>query len=176
VREVGIETRVAVFDQHRELLDAETTVAGAVAPEGNDTVFPGGKPVHVAAYLAKFNFPAAHHRRPVRTLSGGERNRLALARFLLTPANLLLLDEPTNDLDLDTVRTLEEALVSFDGTVLVVSHDRMFLDRVATRLLVFEALPDGGRGTWLQPGGWATYRRLRGEALAAEREAARRCR
>ena len=174
VREVGVETRVAVFDQHRELLDAETTVAGAVAPEGNDTVFPGGKPVHIAAYLSKFNFPAAHHRRPVRTLSGGERNRLALARFLLTPANLLLLDEPTNDLDLDTVRTLEEALVSFDGTVVVVSHDRMFLDRVATRLLVFEALPDGGRGTWLQPGGWATYRRLRGEALAAEREAARR--
>jgi ATP-binding cassette subfamily F protein uup len=166
-RELGPETVIATFDQHRMVLDDQQSIQRVVAPDGNDTVFPGGKPMHVAGWLARFAFNARHLPMAVSSLSGGERNRLALARFLLEPANVLLLDEPTNDLDLQTLAILEEAVLGFGGTVVVVSHDRWFLDRVATRLMVFEDLPpatfgaDPIRHVHIQPGGWSTYRRLR---------------
>ncbi len=177
VRNEGPETRIATFDQHRTVLDPTRSIQLTIAPDGNDTVFPGGKPMHVAAWLARFAFSAKHLPMNVSALSGGERNRLAMARFLLEPANVLLLDEPTNDLDLATLAVLEEALMSFAGTVVVVSHDRWFLDRVATRLLVFEDLPPvklGGeerRNLFIQPGGWTSYRRIRWPELVAMRTA-----
>jgi len=176
-RDEGPETRVATFDQHRTVLDPTRSIQLTIAPDGNDIVFPGGKPMHVAGWLARFAFTAKHLPMNVSALSGGERNRLAMARFLLEPANVLLLDEPTNDLDLATLAVLEEALLGFAGTVVVVSHDRWFLDRVATRLLVFEDLPPervGGetrRNLFIQPGGWTHYRRLRGPELDAMRTA-----
>ncbi len=176
-RVVGTETRMAIFDQHRAALDPNRTIQETIAPDGNDTVYPGGKPTHVAAYLARFAFSSRHLPMNVSALSGGERNRLALARFLLEPANVLGLDEPTNDLDLATLAVLEEALIGFSGTVVVVSHDRWFLDRVATRLVVFEELPPevpGGaprKNLFVQPGGWTSYRRLRGPELEALRTA-----
>ncbi|MCC6622619.1 MAG: ABC-F family ATP-binding cassette domain-containing protein [Deltaproteobacteria bacterium] len=172
---VGPETRFAYFDQHRSELDDAATVFGTVTPEGNDTCYPGGgKPMHAAAWLARFAFDARHFQMPVGSLSGGERNRLALARFLLQPANVLLFDEPTNDLDLQTLHVLEEAILAFDGTVVVVSHDRSFLDRVATAILAFEGDDDGtaaGTHVHFQPGDWTTYRRLRVPELEARREA-----
>jgi ATP-binding cassette subfamily F protein uup len=173
----GPETKIATFDQHRLVLEPKSSIQRIVAPDGNDTVFPGGKPMHVAAYLARFAFSARHLPMAVEALSGGERNRLALARFLLEPANVMFLDEPTNDLDLQTLAVLEEAVLAFTGTVVVVSHDRWFLDRVATRLLVFEDLPPenvGGnprRNVHIQPGGWSTYRRLRWPEIEQLREA-----
>jgi ATP-binding cassette subfamily F protein uup len=182
---VGPETQVALFDQHRTALDDDLTLQRTVAPDGGDTVYPGadgGRPTHVAAWLARFAFHARQLNMPVRSLSGGERNRLALARFLLTSANVLLLDEPTNDLDLTTLAILEEALLGFNGTAVVVSHDRYFLDRVATRLVAFEDWPAASPGqtrreVFLQPGGWSTYRRLRAPALDdAWAEEARRAR
>ena len=182
---VGPETQVALFDQHRTALDDDLTLQRTVAPDGGDTVYPGadgGRPTHVAAWLARFAFHARQLNMPVRSLSGGERNRLALARFLLTSANVLLLDEPTNDLDLTTLAILEEALLGFNGTAVVVSHDRYFLDRVATRLVAFEDWPAAAPGqtrreVFLQPGGWSTYRRLRAPALDdAWAEEARRAR
>jgi len=172
----GPETHIATFDQHRSVLDEARSIHHTIAPDGNDTVFPGGKPMHIAAYLARFAFSARHLPMNVAALSGGERSRLALARFLLEPANVLFFDEPTNDLDLPTLAVLEEALLAFAGTSVIVSHDRWFLDRVATRLLVFEDLPPeraGGqerRNVFVQPGGWTTYRRLRGPELDALRE------
>jgi ATP-binding cassette subfamily F protein uup len=174
-RIVGSETKIAIFDQHRTVLDPKRSIQETVAPDGNDTVFPGGKPMHVAAWLARFAFTPKHLPMNVSALSGGERNRLALARFLLETANVLFFDEPTNDLDLATLGVLEDALVGFPGTIVVVSHDRWFLDRVATRMLVFEDLPPveiGGvprREVHMQPGGYTTYRRLRGPELEALR-------
>jgi ABC transport system ATP-binding/permease protein len=128
--------RVAVLDQHRTGLDEEDTVFEA-AGQGNDHVMVGDRPVHVAGFLARFLFPRAMLDQRVATLSGGERARLLMARLLLAGCNLLLLDEPTNDLDLQTLRVLEEALLSFDGACVVVTHDRAFLDRVCTRVLAF---------------------------------------
>jgi len=128
--------RVAVLDQHRGGLDDNDTVAEA-AGGGNDHVIVGDRPVHVAGFLASFLFPRTMLTQRVSTLSGGERARLLLARLLLQGCNLLLLDEPTNDLDLQTLRVLEEALLSFDGAAVVVTHDRAFLDRVCTRVLAF---------------------------------------
>ncbi|MFO0746313.1 MAG: ABC-F family ATP-binding cassette domain-containing protein [Myxococcota bacterium] len=169
---LGPETKMAYFDQHRTVLDPQKSVVDTVA-HGGDTVFPGGKPMHVAAWLARFAFDQRYFTMPVSALSGGERNRLALARFLLEPANVLLLDEPTNDLDFVTLHVLEEALTGFDGTIVVVSHDRYFLDRVVTTLLAFEDVIEGEtRDIHFQPGAWTTYRRLRVPELEARRDAA----
>ncbi len=176
---IGPETVTAMFDQHRSALDDDTTIHRTLQPDGGDTVYPGsdgGKPTHIAAWLARFAFSARQLQMPVRSLSGGERNRLALARFLLTSANVLLLDEPTNDLDLTTLAILEEALLAFNGTAIIVSHDRYFLDRVATRLIAFEDWPDGHREVFFQPGGWSDYRRLRAPALEEARAAHERAR
>ncbi len=133
----GTKLEIAVFDQHREQLDEEATVADNVAG-GNDKVTVGGKTRHVISYLSDFLFPPAQTRSPVKSLSGGERNRLLLARLFTRPCNLLVMDEPTNDLDVETLELLESLLVEFQGTLLLVSHDRDFLDNVVTSTLVME--------------------------------------
>jgi ATP-binding cassette subfamily F protein uup len=133
----GEHVQVAYFDQQREQLDPERTVADTVA-DGNDTVMIGGERRHVHGYLRDFLFPPERAQSPVKALSGGERNRLLVARLLARPANVLVLDEPTNDLDLETLELVEAAIVDFPGTVLLVSHDRAFLDNVVTSTMVFE--------------------------------------
>ena len=129
--------QIAYFDQQRAQLDPERTVVDTVA-DGNDTVTVGGVVRHVHGYLEDFLFPPERARSPVKALSGGERNRLLLARLLTQPANVLVLDEPTNDLDIETLELVESLLVEFPGTMLIVSHDRTFLDNVVTSTLVFE--------------------------------------
>lgn len=133
----GSRLELAYFDQHREALDEERSVADNVA-NGNDKVTVGGKTRHVISYLQDFLFPPAQTRSPVNSLSGGERNRLLLARLFTRPFNLLVMDEPTNDLDVETLELLEALLVEFEGTLLLVSHDRTFLDNVVTQTLVME--------------------------------------
>ena len=140
---LGTNLRIAFFDQLRDQLDDEKTVADNVA-DGYETVQIGGQPRHVVGYLQDFLFTPDRTRTPVKFLSGGERNRVLLARLFAKPANLIVLDEPTNDLDAETLEMLEERLVDFAGTVLVVSHDRSFLDNVVTSTLVFEPTGQGG--------------------------------
>jgi ATP-binding cassette subfamily F protein uup len=132
----GTNIEIVYFDQQREALDPERTVVDTVA-DGNDTVTIGGVSRHVYGYLEDFLFPPERARSPVKALSGGERGRLLLARLLTRPANVLILDEPTNDLDIETLELLEAELAAFDGTLLIVSHDRSFLDNVVTSTLVF---------------------------------------
>ena len=134
---IGANVQVAYFDQQREQLDPERTVADIVG-EGNDTVTVNGEPRHIIGYLNDFLFPAERARSPVKALSGGERNRLLLARLFTRPANVLVLDEPTNDLDIETLELLEAQLAEWPGTLLLVSHDRVFLDNVVTSTIVFE--------------------------------------
>jgi ATP-binding cassette subfamily F protein uup len=134
---VGANVQIAYYDQQREQLDPERTVFDTVG-EGNDTVTSNGRTRHVHAYLRDFLFSDERARSPVKALSGGERNRLLLARLFTRPANVLVLDEPTNDLDLETLELLEEQLVEWPGTLLLVSHDRAFLDNVVTSTFVFE--------------------------------------
>src|SRR5829696_7388863 len=137
----GTNVQIAYYDQQREQLDPERTVFDTVG-EGNDTVTANGRTRHVHAYLRDFLFSDERARSPVKALSGGERNRLLLARLFTRPANVLVLDEPTNDLDLETLELLEEQLVEWPGTLLLVSHDRVFRDNVVTSTIVFEG---GGR-------------------------------
>ncbi len=134
---LGANVQIAYYDQQREQLDPERTVFDTVG-EGNDTVTSNGRARHVHAYLRDFLFSDERARSPVKALSGGERNRLLLARLFTRPANVLVLDEPTNDLDLETLELLEEQLVEWPGTLLLVSHDRAFLDNVVTSTFVFE--------------------------------------
>jgi ATP-binding cassette subfamily F protein uup len=134
----GTRLSVAYFDQRREQLDPEATLWETICPHGGDTVIVGGKPRHIISYLAEFLFPPHTVRGRVKMLSGGERNRLLLARLFTQPANLLVLDEPTNDLDVDTLELLEGLLVEYDGTLLLASHDRAFLDGVVTSIYAFE--------------------------------------
>jgi ABC transport system ATP-binding/permease protein len=134
---LGANVQIAYYDQQREQLDPERTVFDTVG-EGNDTVTCNGRARHVHAYLRDFLFSDERARSPVKALSGGERNRLLLARLFTRPANVLVLDEPTNDLDLETLELLEEQLVEWPGTLLLVSHDRAFLDNVVTSTFVFE--------------------------------------
>jgi ATP-binding cassette subfamily F protein uup len=161
--EVGVNTRMVYFDQTRGGLDPDASVYDSVA--NSDWVQLGGERVHLVSYLERFGFAPAIQRQAVRSLSGGERNRVLLARLFLEDANLLILDEPTNDLDLDTLRVLEDALANFAGCALLVSHDRFFLDKVATGLIVFEE--DGTLRR--HAGGYDLYRRLRAEREAAKR-------
>jgi ATP-binding cassette subfamily F protein uup len=128
---------VDFLDHLRVQLDPERSVADTVN-DGNDTIVVNGEPRHVMGYLADFLFPRERAVSPVKLLSGGERNRLMLARLFARPANVLVLDEPTNDLDIETLELLEELVGDFDGTVLLVSHDRAFLDAVVTSTLAFE--------------------------------------
>jgi ATP-binding cassette subfamily F protein uup len=161
----GTALEIAYFDQHRAQLDDDATVADTVG-QGGDHVTVGGERRHVLGYLQDFLFPPERARQPVRALSGGERNRLLLARLFTRPANLLVLDEPTNDLDTETLELLEARLVDFAGTVLVVSHDRRFLDNLCTATLVFE----GGGVVKEYAGGYTDWKRAvaRREALARD--------
>ncbi len=148
----GANLTVAYLDQSRAPLDEEQTLWQVLAPHG-DQLLVGGQPRHVAAYAQDFLFTPAQLRQPVRTLSGGERNRLLLARALAQPANLLVLDEPTNDLDMETLDLLEEVLADYEGTLLLVSHDRDFIDRLATSTIALD-----GRGRIVEtPGGWTDF-------------------
>jgi len=133
---IGDTVQFAYVDQARELNDANT--AYKEVSEGNDIIMVGKREMQARAYLAQFNFKGPDQQKKVKDLSGGERNRLHLAKLLKSGGNLLLLDEPTNDLDVDTLRALEEALVDFPGCAVVISHDRWFLDRIATHILAFE--------------------------------------
>ncbi|AYC33451.1 ATP-binding cassette domain-containing protein [Pseudomonas cavernae] len=157
VIEVGTRLEVAYFDQLRHQLELEKTVIDNVA-EGRDFITIDGQNRHVLSYLGDFLFSPQRARTPVKALSGGERARLLLAKLFSKPANLLVLDEPTNDLDVETLELLEEVLLSFPGTVLMVSHDRAFLDNVVTSTLVFEGEGlvreyVGGYQDWLRQGG-----------------------
>ncbi len=145
----GANLQVAYFDQLRNALDLDATLEDFMSP-GSEWIEIGSQRKHVKSYLDDFLFSPARAASPVRSLSGGERNRLLLARLFARPANVLVLDEPTNDLDIDTLELLEELLQKYDGTVFIVSHDRTFLDNVATSTLVFEGTPD-------QPGLWREY-------------------
>ena len=133
----GAGVQIALYDQHREQLDPDRSVFDTIA-DGSDTVVINGQPQHVHGYLKQFLFPPERARSPVRALSGGERNRLLLARLFTRPANVLILDEPTNDLDIETLELLEAMLIDWPGTLLLVSHDRAFIDNVVTSTLAFE--------------------------------------
>ncbi|MDX1656301.1 MAG: ATP-binding cassette domain-containing protein, partial [Candidatus Competibacteraceae bacterium] len=157
---LGTKLQVAYFDQLRAQLDPQLSVIDNVA-EGRDFIEINGQRRHIIGYLEDFLFSAARSRTPVKSLSGGERNRLLLARLFSQPANLLVMDEPTNDLDLETLELLEDLLANYQGTLLLVSHDRAFLDNVVTSTLAFE-----GKGRWREyVGGFGDWL-LQRQALA----------
>ncbi len=166
----GTNQQVAYFDQFRNVLDEDATLADTISP-GSDFVEIGGRKTHVIGYLEDFLFPPERARARVSALSGGERNRLLLARLFARPANVLVLDEPTNDLDIDTLELLEQLLQDYTGTVILVSHDRAFLDNVATTSIAFE-----GDGKLITVAGgyedWKRERSARSALEAAETRAA----
>ncbi len=150
---LGANLEPVYLDQSREGLKSDMTLWDALTPGGGDSILVRGHSKHVAAYAKDFLFQEAQLRQPISTLSGGERNRLLLARALAKPANLLVLDEPTNDLDMDTLDKLEELLEAYDGTLILVSHDRDFVDRLATSTIAMN-----GRGDIVEtPGGWTDF-------------------
>jgi len=164
---LGTRLEIAYFDQFREQLDPEARLTEVVSP-GSDFVEIGGARQHVIGYLSEFLFPPQRARSPVSALSGGERNRLLLARLFARPANLLVLDEPTNDLDIETLDLLESLLAEYKGTVLVVSHDREFLDNVTTQVIGF-----AGDGRLVEiAGGYSDWQRYRGGLASAPPAAA----
>ena len=155
----GTQLQVAYFDQFRAQLDPEAALVDVISP-GSDFVEIGGQRQHVISYLGDFLFAPARVRSPVKSLSGGERNRLLLARLFARPANVLVLDEPTNDLDIETLDLLEQLLMDYPGTVLLVSHDRSFLDTVVTQVIVAD-----GDGRWSEHvGGWSDWAQWRANA------------
>ena len=161
---LGTNVQPAYFDQMREALDPEKTVAETIAP-GSDWVELSSGRKHVMSYLGDFLFPPRRAQSPVRMLSGGERNRLLLARLFAKPANVLVLDEPTNDLDIESLELLEAALQDYDGTLLLVSHDRAFLDNVVTQTLAAE-----GGGAWKEyVGGYTDWVRQRPAAVTEDK-------
>jgi sulfate-transporting ATPase len=168
---VGETVKLAYVDQSRDALDADRTVFQEIA-EGAETLDIGGRKLAARAYVASFNFKGTDQQKKIGTLSGGERNRLHLAKTLKSGGNVLLLDEPTNDLDVDTLRALEEALLDFAGCAVVISHDRWFLDRVATHMLAFE---DDGGVVWFE-GNYADYEADRRRRLGAEADRPHRLR
>jgi ATP-binding cassette subfamily F protein uup len=161
---LGANIEMATLDQHRESLDPKSTLAEALTGGRGDHIMVGGKPKHVVSYMKDFLFAQEQMRTPLEVLSGGERGRLMLARALAKPSNLLVLDEPTNDLDLETLDVLEEMLGDYDGTVILISHDRDFLDRVVTSVIVPE-----GNGRWIEyAGGYTDMLAQRGADLKRE--------
>jgi ABC transport system ATP-binding/permease protein len=161
---LGANIEMATLDQHRESLDPKSTLAEALTGGRGDHVMVGGKPKHVVSYMKDFLFAQEQMRTPLEVLSGGERGRLMLARALAKPSNLLVLDEPTNDLDLETLDVLEDMLGDYDGTVILISHDRDFLDRVVTSVIVPE-----GDGKWIEyAGGYTDMLAQRGADLKRE--------
>jgi ATPase subunit of ABC transporter with duplicated ATPase domains len=166
---VGDTVQLAYVDQSRDELDPKSTVWKEISG-GQDVILLGKKEINSRQYTSWFNFRGGDQQKPVGKLSGGERNRVHLAKVLKSGGNVLLLDEPTNDLDVDTLRALEEALLDFAGCAVVITHDRWFLDRVATHILAFEG---DSQVTWFE-GDWAEYaewvRETRGpEALEPHR-------
>ncbi|MBL4927622.1 ABC-F family ATP-binding cassette domain-containing protein [Fuscibacter oryzae] len=166
---LGTNIETAVFDQTRAQLDPEASLWENLTGDplmsvsgASDQVLVRGQPRHVVAYLKDFLFDDSQARAPVKSLSGGEKARLLLAKLMAKPANLLILDEPTNDLDVETLDLLQDILGEFDGTVLLVSHDRDFIDRIATQTVAMEP---GGKAT-VYPGGWSDYAAQRPEAMA----------
>ncbi|RQO33611.1 ABC transporter ATP-binding protein [Herminiimonas sp. KBW02] len=158
----GTKLQIAYFDQMRAQLNEDASLADTIAP-GSDWVEINGQRKHVMTYLNDFLFAPERARSPVKSLSGGERNRLLLARLFAKPANVLVLDEPTNDLDIDTLELLEELLEDYKGTVFLVSHDRTFLDNVVTEVIVAE-----GNGLWREYiGGYSDWERVRPAAIPA---------
>ncbi|SMC51526.1 ATP-binding cassette domain-containing protein [Polynucleobacter kasalickyi] len=158
----GSQIEIAYFDQLRESLNLEASLEDFISP-GSEWIEIGGQRKHVKSYLNDFLFSPERARSPVKTLSGGERNRLLLARLFAKPANVLVLDEPTNDLDIDTLDLLEEFLQDYRGTVFLVSHDRQFLDNVVTSMIAFE-----GEGSWREyEGGYEDWKIQNGRRLAA---------
>lgn len=163
---LGTKLNVAYFDQMRAQLNEEASLADTISP-GSDWVEVNGQRKHVMSYLGDFLFAPERARSPVKSLSGGERNRLLLARLFAKPANCLVLDEPTNDLDIDTLELLEELLTEYTGTVFLVSHDRTFLDNVVTQVVVSE-----GQGVWREyVGGFSDWERVRASAPAQAAQA-----
>ena len=160
---LGAGLKIAYFDQLRAQLDEDRTLKDNIA-DGGDTVFVGGAPRHVIGYLQDFLFPPDQILAPVRSLSGGERNRLLLAKLFSVPSNVLVLDEPTNDLDTETLELLEERLLDYSGTILLVSHDRAFLNNVVTSTIVFEG--DGRLEEYV--GGYDDWLRQRPEPATPE--------
>ncbi|HEX9495774.1 MAG TPA: energy-dependent translational throttle protein EttA [Candidatus Limnocylindria bacterium] len=160
---IGEQVQAAYVSQSRDALDPAKTVWTEIAG-GEDTIMVGGRPRNARSYVASFNFKGTDQQKRVGDLSGGERNRVHLAKLLRRGGNLLLLDEPTNDLDVDTLRALEEALLDFAGCAVVISHDRWFLDRIATHMLAFEG---DSKVRWFD-GNYAEYEELRHKELGAE--------
>lgn len=163
----GTNLNIAYFDQMREQLDEEATLADTISP-GSEFVQIGNERKHVISYLEDFLFPPQRARSPVKSLSGGERNRLLLARLFANPANVLVLDEPTNDLDIETLELLESLLQEFEGTLFLVSHDRAFLENTVTQVIAFE-----GNGVLTEFGGgyddWQRFTKQRAEAARSEK-------
>jgi energy-dependent translational throttle protein EttA len=160
---LGDTVQLAYVDQSRDDLDAEKNVWEEISG-GYEHIKVGDREVNSRQYVANFNFRGSDQQKKVGKLSGGERNRLQMAKLLKTGGNVLLLDEPTNDLDVDTLRALEEALLAFPGCAVIISHDRWFLDRVATHVLAFEG---DSQVTWFE-GNFEAYEEHRRELLGAE--------
>ena len=160
---VGSTVDVGYVDQSRDALDPEKTVFEEISG-GHDTIQLGKRTVNSRSYVAKFNFMGPDQQKKVGTLSGGERNRVHLAKLLRAGCNLLLLDEPTNDLDVDTLRSLEEGITNFAGSVVVITHDRWFLDRLATHIIAFE----GDGYVHVCEGNFDVYEQSRKERLGAD--------
>jgi ATP-binding cassette subfamily F protein uup len=166
---LGTQLAMVTLDQKRAALDPNTTLAEALTGKRGDQVWVNGQPRHVIGYMKDFLFLPEQARTPVSALSGGERGRLLLARAFATPSNLMILDEPTNDLDLETLDLLQEQIAEYGGTVLVVSHDRDFLDRVSTSVIAWE-----GEGRWQEyAGGYSDMVTQRGHGVRARAEATR---
>ena len=158
--EIGDSVKAAYVDQERDTLDPEKTIYEVISG-GNDNLYIGGREINARAYVGKFNFSGSDQQKKVKDISGGERNRVHMATMLQKEANLLLLDEPTNDLDVNTMRALEEALESFAGCAVIISHDRWFLDRIATHILAFE----GDSQTLFFEGSYSDYEKDRRKRL-----------
>jgi ATPase subunit of ABC transporter with duplicated ATPase domains len=155
---IGPTVELGYVDQNRDALSADSTVFDEISG-GHETLKMGGRTINARAYVARFNFHGPDQQKKVGDLSGGERNRVHLAKLLRRGANVLLLDEPTNDLDVDTLRALEDAILNFAGCAVVVSHDRWFLDRLATHILAFEG---DGYAHWCE-GNFEVYQQQRRE-------------
>jgi len=163
--------KLAYVDQSREALDPNQTVWQEISA-GEDFIMVGNREMSSRAYVGSFNFKGTDQQKRVGSLSGGERNRLHLAKTLCAGGNLLLLDEPTNDLDVDTLRALEDALLAFSGCAVVISHDRWFLDRIATHMLAFEG---DSHVEWFE-GNYAEYEKDRHRRLGADADQPHRIR
>jgi ATP-binding cassette ChvD family protein len=159
---IGETVNLSYVDQHRDALDPQKSIWEMIS-DGQDTIDLGDRQVNSRAYVARFNFSGSDQQKKVGLLSGGERNRVHLARMLKSGANVLLLDEPTNDLDVNTLRALEEALENFGGCAVVISHDRWFLDRIATHILAFEG---DSQVVWFE-GNYSDYEKDRRKRLGA---------